>query len=118
METKEIYDRLSQSLVLSNIYMQEPMSKHTTFKVGGNADIYIKAKSVKEIETILAFAKENNISLTVIGNGSNILVKDKGIRGIVIQVLLNNYSIKKEEKNAIITARFRSETYRTCKQAL
>ena len=69
-----------------NIKFNEPMSKHTTFKIGGNADIFVQAKTLNDIEQTLKAAKENNIPIYIIGNGSNLLVKDNGVRGIVLQI--------------------------------
>lgn len=64
----------------------EPMKIHTTFRIGGNADCFISAKSTKDVTDVLAYAKKNDIPLMIMGNGSNMLVSDKGIRGIVLQI--------------------------------
>ena len=64
----------------------ESMAKHTTFRVGGNADIYVSVKSVRELSSLIKLARETDTPFLVIGNGSNILVKDKGIRGLVIEI--------------------------------
>lgn len=85
MNIEEIYEILTKEIKDSTVYKNEPMSKHTSFKIGGNADIYIKAKTVEDIKIVLKVANENNIPTTIIGNGSNVLVKDNGIRGIVIR---------------------------------
>ena len=78
------------------------MKKHTSFKIGGNADIFINVKSIDEIKYILEYVNKNNINLTVIGNGSNILVTDKGIRGIVMKIDLQGIDIEKKiEDNAM-----------------
>ena len=73
-----------------NIYINEPMSKHTTFKTGGPADIFVIPETRQEIIELLKL----NVPITIIGNGSNLLVKDGGIRGLVIKVGLNNYEIQ------------------------
>lgn len=65
----------------------EPMSRHTSFKIGGAADCFVEPSSVTEMTRLLCVAKENNIPVTVIGNGSNLLVSDNGIEGIVISTL-------------------------------
>ncbi|MEX0616530.1 MAG: UDP-N-acetylmuramate dehydrogenase [Candidatus Woykebacteria bacterium] len=62
----------------------EPMSLHTQMKVGGPADFYYEAQSAKELEDAVRFAIESRLPYTVIGNGANVLVSDKGIRGLVI----------------------------------
>lgn len=77
------------------------MKKHTNFKIGGNADVFVIAKSIEEIKCVIKFSKENNIPLTILGNGSNVLVSDKGIRGIVLQIGLKEIKVEKHE-NALI----------------
>lgn len=64
----------------------ESMAKHTTFHVGGNADMYVSVKSVRELSSLIKLTRETDTPFTIIGNGSNILVKDKGIRGLVIEI--------------------------------
>ena len=77
------------------------MRKHTNFKIGGNADVFVIAKNIEEIKCVIKFSKENNILLTILGNGSNVLVSDKGIRGIVLQVGTKEIKIEKQ-KNALV----------------
>lgn len=74
------------SNITNNAVFDEPMKNHTTFKIGGPADAYITPESVEEIQQIISFCKENGIPFMIMGNGSNMLVSDKGIRGAVIQV--------------------------------
>ena len=104
MEILEICHELTKEIPSEQIYMNEPMSKHTTFKVGGNADIFVKVKNIKELEHVIKIARKNDIHITIIGNGSNVLVKDKGIRGIVLQIDFEDVAIeKKDENTAIVT---------------
>ena len=70
----------------SKVRFDEPMSKHTTIKIGGKADVLVIPTNIEDIINVLKFAKENNVQVTVIGNGSKLLVRDKGIRGIVIKI--------------------------------
>lgn len=95
MNKEEIYNYCVENLKCSDIKKDEPMSKHTSFKIGGNADIFIKISNIEELKLILKFIKENKINLTIIGNGTNILVKDKGIRGIVLKLDFKNINIEK-----------------------
>ena len=74
----KIYEQMLEKLNIEQIYLNEPMSKHTSFKIGGPADIFIKPKNINELKFIIKVAKNNNIPVTVIGNGTNILVKDRG----------------------------------------
>lgn len=64
----------------------EPLSKHTTFKIGGVADTYVKVTSLSKLSTILKECRESDIDYMVIGNGSNILASDDGYRGVVIRL--------------------------------
>lgn len=63
----------------------EPMTRHTTFKIGGPADLFITPKDAKTMAELCAFCRENSVPCFVIGNGSNLLVSDKGVRGAVIR---------------------------------
>ena len=69
-----------------NVVFDEPMSTHTSFRIGGNADAFVSAESAEEIRSLVSFCKEKGIPYMFMGNGSNMLVSDKGIRGLVIQV--------------------------------
>ena len=93
MDTQKIVQKLQKQIDSNKIKIQEPMSKHTTFKVGGNADIFIKINEIEELKYALKVIKEDNIPMYIIGNGSNILVKDNGIRGIVLSIELDNLEI-------------------------
>lgn len=66
------------------IKMNEPMSGHTTFAIGGPASLFIQPKNVQELIAALAAVRENDIPYLVLGNGSNVLVSDNGIQGAVI----------------------------------
>ena len=72
--------------ILKKIKYNEPMKKHTSFKVGGNADLFISVCSFQELQQAIEYAKTKQIPFMIIGNGSNILVRDKGIRGLVIKI--------------------------------
>lgn len=78
--------QLSASMSASRILMDEPMSEHTTFAVGGPADVLVLPKSVKEMSLAIRAARSLELPVTVLGGGSNVLVRDGGIRGVVIQL--------------------------------
>lgn len=79
------------NLTSSKIYFDEPMKKHTTFKIGGLADCLIKVDNIDDLRSIIDFTNKNDIPLTIIGNGSNVLVLDGGIRGIVVKIDIKNF---------------------------
>ena len=65
---------------------QEPMAKHTSFRIGGPADVLAQPADEAELAALLKRAAEHAVPVTLIGNGSNLLVRDKGIRGLVIKL--------------------------------
>ena len=103
MNKEEIFNYCLENLKSSEIKKDEPMKKHTSFKIGGNADIFIKISDLDDLKNILKFINENKINFTIIGNGSNILVKDNGIRGIVVKLDFKEIDIKKDDNKAIVT---------------
>lgn len=70
--------------------LKEPMSGHTSFKIGGEADLFVLPESSEQLRLVLNFAKTEKIPCFVIGNGSNLLVSDKGIDGVVISTAKMN----------------------------
>lgn len=79
------------------VLCNEPMADHTTFKIGGPADYFVSVSDIAEVAATIAIAKENSIPYMIIGNGSNMLVSDKGIRGIVIEIGKNLADITVED---------------------
>jgi UDP-N-acetylmuramate dehydrogenase len=71
---------------IENIRFNELMSQHTSFKVGGPADIFIEPNNVEELKKALSFVRQHKLPYYVIGNGTNLLIGDKGIRGAIIKV--------------------------------
>lgn len=73
------------SVADAEIYFNEPMKNHTTFKIGGPADVFAVAKTVFALQDIILLCRENDVPYHMVGAGSNLLVSDKGIRGVVIK---------------------------------
>ncbi len=70
----------------TKIYLNEPMSLHTTFRIGGNADCLCEVKSVESLRNIITLCREYCVPYFILGLGSNLLVSDNGIRGVVIKL--------------------------------
>ncbi len=108
MEIASLIKKANLKIPKENIKFNEPMNKHTSFKVGGVADCYIRINDIQELKQILNFALENKIPFFILGNGSNVLVTDKGVRGIVIQInikkfeIIDNNNLEKSEDIQII----------------
>lgn len=84
-----MFEKLSRIIDKKNIYINEPMKKHTTFRVGGPADYFVLPTEVSQIINCIQLCKEEQIPYFILGNGSNLLVSDKGYRGVVIQIYKN-----------------------------
>ena len=91
LSKEEIANEMKIFLDEKDIYIDEPMSKHTTFKIGGKADVFVKLRNTDQIENLLNLCFKENIPLQIVGNGSNLLVKDNGIRGIVAKICMESY---------------------------
>ena len=102
MENEKFLLDLRKKIAENNIKIKEPMSKHTSFKTGGQADYYIIAKTTEEIEHVVKCTEENKIKLYIMGNGSNILVSDQGLKGAVLKIALEDINIEKKETEVII----------------
>jgi UDP-N-acetylmuramate dehydrogenase len=78
--------KLTEILDPNDIEIDEPMKNHTSFKVGGPVDILVTPEGFKQVTDVIGFCKKAEVPYYIIGNGSNLLVKDGGIRGVVIKL--------------------------------
>lgn len=81
-----MYTEITRLLPPECLKFNEPMKRHTTFKIGGPADLMVIPHNTEHIITAIKYAQASHIPLFVLGMGSNLLVRDKGIRGIVIKL--------------------------------
>ncbi len=88
MVNEEIYQSLLKIVPEDEILQNEPMKNHTSFRVGGNADFLVSPTEVDEVKQIVELCRHNVIPLTLIGNGTNTLVRDGGVRGITLKPCL------------------------------
>ena len=102
MNKLEYIELLKEILGNECVKENEDMSKHSSIRVGGKADIFVTINSMEKLEKVLKL--DYDIPVTVIGNGSNILVKDSGIRGLVIKYSASNYTIEKKQDCYEVTA--------------
>lgn len=93
---QEFRNQLCDIVGSDNTYLDEPMSRHTTFRIGGPADYYVTPHSKEEIRDVIQACREAQIPHYILGNGSNLLVGDKGYRGVVIQIFKNFSDIQVE----------------------
>ena len=82
----DMLDKVRLSSAADDVRYDEPMSAHTTFRIGGNADAFVSAANALEIGKVIHFCKDTDTPYVIVGNGSNLLVGDGGIRGVVIHI--------------------------------
>lgn len=100
--TCNIYDKVVDIVGEGNVHTDEPMSRHTTFRIGGSADYFVKPGNADEVAAVIAVCREYNIPYFILGNGSNLLVSDDGYRGMIINIMDNMDSVTVDGR--IITA--------------
>lgn len=89
-----LLERLRAELPRTEIRVSEPMSRHTSFHIGGPADVLLMPHTVEDLRRVVALVREAGAPFTVIGNGSNLLVRDGGLRGVVLKVAENLSEIR------------------------
>lgn len=107
MISSEKYDKFYNELIssISGIVLKdEPLKKHTYFKIGGPADIYIEPKDLDELKRVLEIVKKSSIPFYIIGNGTNLLVSDDGFRGAIIKIGNNFNNIKIDGETVVVGA--------------
>ena len=101
-----IEELLAARLENSRIMLNEPMSRHTSFKTGGPCDVAVVPRDINDLRNTILLANMTKTPYYIIGNGSNVLVSDAGVRGIVIltEEIEEHFSIEEQEDKAIVEA--------------
>lgn len=87
-----------QKIFKGRIILNEPLAKYTTFRIGGDADYFVEPTDVDDVINIIEYANSHSVPYYVMGNGSNILISDDGIRGIVINLETGFNYLKNENE--------------------
>lgn len=82
----EFYNQLIKIINEERVLIEEPLNQHTTFRVGGPADYFVMPNKIEEVKAVVDLCQHANMPYYVLGNGSNLLVSDKGYRGVIIQI--------------------------------
>ncbi|MCL2051488.1 MAG: UDP-N-acetylmuramate dehydrogenase [Lachnospiraceae bacterium] len=96
MINQSVLNHIKQIVPVENLLVNEPMSRHTTFKVGGPADLFIRISAKEQLISLVPFLRKLELDYFVIGNGSNLLVGDRGYQGVILSIseCLNGINIK------------------------
>ena len=100
---KQLIERIRAIVDSENVLVDEPMSAHTTFRVGGPADCFVMPRTIDELVKVLDLVRTSGQALFVMGRGSNLLVSDEGLRGVVVQIA-NNLSDVQIDANGLVKA--------------
>lgn len=104
MTDQKIIDEIKYRISSERVLVDEPMSKHTTFRIGGNADVFVSISNETELVELIAYLKEEQVPYYIIGNGSNLLVSDKGFNGVIIEIGSNYKDIRVRDNQIIARA--------------
>ncbi|ENQ3077041.1 UDP-N-acetylmuramate dehydrogenase [Bacillus multifaciens] len=120
MEMDKVYNDLLNILDDTKVKKDEPLKKYTFTKTGGNADYFVLPTTYQEVQDVIKYANQNKIDFTILGNGSNIIIRDGGIRGIVLNLtkltdilLKDNKVIVQSGATIIDTSKFALENHLT-----
>lgn len=115
-----MFNDLSAIVGVENIIKNEPMSRHTSFKIGGPCDYFVMPESIEQISALIKYCKNTSTPFFVLGNGSNLLVSDEGFKGIVISIGENfsDYSVSGNLITASAGAKLVTISNAACKNSL
>ena len=101
METAMIKQKTENIVDRAFVRENEPMAAHTSFKAGGRADLFVEPQNGEQLRKVLQLYNKENVKYMVLGNGSNVLVRDGGYRGVIVRIGEAFSSIKREENRII-----------------
>ena len=93
---EEIKQKFCREFGSNRVLLEEPMKRHTTFRIGGPAEVFVMPGNLEEVQRILEICRTEDLPYFILGNGSNLLVSDRGYRGVVIQLDRNFGEVKVE----------------------
>ena len=93
---EEIKQKFCREFGSDRVLLEEPMKRHTTFRIGGPAEVFVIPGNLEEVQRILEICRTEDLPYFILGNGSNLLVSDRGYRGVVIQLDRNFGEVKVE----------------------
>ena len=93
---EEIKQKFCREFGSDRVLLEEPMKSHTTFRIGGPAEVFVMPGNLEEVQRILEICRTEDLPYFILGNGSNLLVSDRGYRGVMIQLDRNFGEVKVE----------------------
>lgn len=93
---QQLFDGLCRIAGRGQVLVDERMDRHTTFRIGGPADFFVVPETPEKLAEMVQFCRERQVPFYILGNGSNLLVGDRGYRGVIIQIYKNMNEIQIE----------------------
>lgn len=104
MISKTVVKALEKFLPAENISIKEPMKKHTTFRIGGEADLFLRMENPHQLKEVQNYLQKLGMPYYILGNGSNLLVSDEGYRGVILEIADKMNTIRVEGNSIIAQA--------------
>ena len=101
---EQIRQKFCLELGTEQVLFDEPMKKHTTFRIGGPADVFVMPRTIEEVSKALEICRQEQLPYFILGNGSNLLVSDRGFRGVIIQLFKNFSDLRVEGDRLYVQA--------------
>lgn len=98
----DLYKELCAAVGAENVLRDEPMSRHTTFRIGGPADFFVQPSCMEEIKAVRELCRSGKMPCYVMGNGSDLLVGDRGYRGVIIQICKRMNEVRAEGERIFV----------------
>ena len=113
---EQIKQKFWQELGEEQVLFEEPMKRHTTFRIGGPAEVFVMPRTIEEVSKALEICRQEQLPYFILGNGSNLLVSVRGFRGVIIQLFKNFSDLRVEGDRLYVQAG--TLLSRTAKKAL
>lgn len=104
MISKAIVEALQKFVPQENILLQEPMAGHTTFRIGGPADCFVKLENEEQLKGVQRYLSMVEVPFFILGNGSNLLVSDEGYKGVILQIAKEMSAVTVEGETIVAQA--------------
>lgn len=104
MISETVVKALEKFLPAENISIKEPMKKHTTFRIGGEADLFLRMENPHQLKDVQNYLQKLGMPYYILGNGSNLLVSDEGYRGVILEIADKMNTIRVEGNSIIAQA--------------
>ena len=113
MNMETVIAELTELVPKENILVNEPMKKHTTFRIGGEAACFVQIENEDQLAAVWKCLQKKQVPVLILGNGSNLLVSDEGFQGVVLEICDKMNAIRVEGTKIVYDGYFHESEYRS-----